>query len=239
MEPGPSRRRRSGRHPGAVRVRVALLLAVLLAVPGAAVAQTPLAAPGQPGWAPAGNSCFVWNRAPTIGEAATWAGPCANQRAEGKGVLTWRTGLQEQRYEGELRDGHLNGQGVYHFTLTSRYEGGFKDDDFEGRGTLIEPGVRYEGLWKAGKKNGKGVLTTLNGDRYEGEFKDDALTGRGVLVLSDKRKYDGLLLNGKPHGQGTLVDPTGTYTGVWSEGCLVQNGQRASFATDLTKCPGK
>jgi hypothetical protein len=213
-----------------------LAVALLLALPQVALAQVPAAAPGQAGWAPAGNDCFVWNRAPQIGEVATWSGPCKNKRADGRGTLVWRTGEDSQRYQGDMRDGHLNGQGVYEFSLTARYDGTFKDDDFDGKGTMIEPGVRYEGQWRAGKRNGRGVLTTVNGDRYEGEFKDDGMTGRGTLVLSDGRKYEGLLVDGKPNGQGTLTERSGTYTGAWKNGCFNDGQRRAAFGTKLDTC---
>ena len=215
----------------------ALAFALLLAAPSVAFAQEPPAAPGRPGWSPAGAKCFVWNRAPTIGETATWTGPCANQRANGKGVLTWQTGDAVQRYEGTMVDGHLEGQGVYQLTPTVRYEGTFKADDFEGKGVMVEAGDRYEGLWHAGKRNGRGVLTTPGGNRYEGEFKDDAITGQGTLTLSDGRKFEGQLFEGKPHGQGKLTEPSGTYSGFWLNGCFNDGTRRASFGVDPAGCP--
>ncbi len=215
----------------------ALAAVLLLALPAPAFAQIPAALPGQAGWSPAGNDCFVWNRAPQIGETAIWTGPCKNQRADGKGSLVWRTGENTQRYQGETRDGHITGQGVYELSLTTRYEGSFKDDDFDGTGTLVEPGVRYEGQWRSGKRNGRGLLTTVNGDRYDGEFNDNAMSGRGTLALSDGRKYEGLLTDGKPNGQGSLTDPTGIYTGAWKNGCFSDGARRAAFGTTLDACP--
>ncbi len=214
-----------------------LALGLLLGLPTAALAQIPAAAPGQAGWTQAAGDCFVWNRAPQIGETAVWSGPCKNRRAEGKGSLTWRTGDSTQSYEGEMRDGRINGHGVYTFSLTTRYEGTFKDDDFDGSGVMVEPGVRYEGQWRAGKRHGRGLLTTVNDDRYDGEFQDGAITGRGTLALSDGRKYEGLLLDGKPNGQGTLTDPTGSYNGVWKNGCFNDGVRRAAFGTSSDTCP--
>lgn len=216
-------------------VLVALLVAALL--PFDAQAQTPLAEVGKPGWTLAGNGCFVWNRAPAPEETASWSGPCINKRASGRGLLVWRAGESEQRYEGEMRDGHLNGRGKYTFTLSTFYEGDFKDDDFDGKGVMAEPGVRFEGLWKAGRKNGRGVLTTMNGDRYDGEFAEDAMTGRGVLVLSDGRKYDGALKDGLPEGQGTLTDPAGSVTGTWKAGCFNDGKNKAAFGVSPSACP--
>ena len=116
-------------------------------------------------------------------------------------------------------------------------EGGFKADDFEGKGVMVEAGDRYEGLWHAGKRNGRGVLTTPGGNRYEGEFKDDAITGQGTLTLSDGRKFEGQLFEGKPHGQGKLTEPSGTYSGFWMNGCFNDGTRRAAFGVDPAGCP--
>ena len=217
-------------------MRRALLALVLLALPVAAGAQTPLAAVGQPGWTPAGNDCFVWNRTPGPDETANWSGACVDKHAEGTGTLVWKSPAGEQRYVGEMHDGRLNGHGVYTLSPTSKYEGEFKDDDFDGKGVLTDGGVRYEGGWKYGRKSGAGVLTTPAGDRYEGAFRDDAMTGKGVLVLSDGRKYEGLLQDGRPNGQGTLTEPSGIYTGVWQNGCYSDGHRRAAFGTDPANC---
>ncbi len=217
------------------RLALALLAAALLA--GPAAAQTPLAAPGKPGWTPAGNDCFVWNRAPAADETASWSGPCVNKRASGRGLLVWRAGEGEQRYEGEMRDGHLNGRGKYVFSLNTSYEGDFKDDDFDGKGVMVEPGVRYDGAWKAGRKNGRGLLSTMNGDRYDGDFLDDAMTGKGMLVLSDGRKYEGALKEGLPEGQGTLTDPAGTVNGTWKAGCFNDGKNKVAFGVSPSACP--
>ena len=67
------------------------------------------------------------------------------------------------RYEGEFKDGKVNGQGV------KTWKGG---SGFYAR----SDGVRYEGEWKDGKPNGQGVQTwkhvTSFARRYEGEWKD-------------------------------------------------------------------
>jgi hypothetical protein len=52
--------------------------------------------------------------------------------------------------------------GVYAFANGSRYEGEFKDDDFNGKGVYTQPGIRFEGLYREGRKDGRGVMTTMN-----------------------------------------------------------------------------
>jgi hypothetical protein len=215
-------------------LRLAALLGLLL--PAASLAQTPLAAPGQPGWTPAGNDCFVWNQNPNAGETANWSGPCENRRASGKGTLIWKHGSREQRYDGEMRDGKLNGHGIYSFSTAERYEGDFKDDQYDGTGTLLAGGDRYDGSWRAGRKNGKGVLILSDGTRFEGEFKDDSLEGQGSIMLANGSRYDGTLAHGLPDGQGTLTGASGTFAGTWAKGCFNDGKRKASFLVDPAGC---
>ena len=215
--------------------RAALLAALLLfALPAAA--QTPLAAPGKPGWTAAGNDCFVWNRSPGQDETATWSGPCVNHRAEGKGTLIWRSGGQEQRYDGEMKDGHLNGHGTYVLAYGVQYEGDFKDDQFEGKGIFTQPGMRYEGMWHAGTKDGHGLLTDINGDRYDGAFKDNQMPGEASLPPADGRKFVGTLLDGKPNGEGTLTGTAGSFSGTWTNGCLDDPKHKVALGVDPATC---
>ncbi len=72
------------------------------------------------------------------------------------------------REEGEYRDGQLNGRGVQvkHLvgcTVQSRYEGEFKNDLYDGRGTLTAySGKVYTGVWQQGDLNGKSAMFDLN-----------------------------------------------------------------------------
>ena len=64
------------------RMRLVFVLAlVLLATP--VLAQTPLAAPGHPGWVKVNGKCFVWNTAPLPKEVAHWTGKCVGKFAAG------------------------------------------------------------------------------------------------------------------------------------------------------------
>jgi hypothetical protein len=211
---------------------------LVLMAPLAAAAQTPRASPGHPGWTEAGNDCFVWNQNPAAGETATWSGGCKDRRATGKGTLVWRDGTAEQRYEGGMLDGRMNGHGIYTFANGDRYDGEFKNDDFDGVGTLVEGQSRYEGQWKAGKKNGRGILVTPDGTRIEGEFKDDAVDGFALFVLRDGRRFEGMIHDHVPNGPGTLIEPGGaTYAGNWVNGCFKDGNRKAAFAVDPATCP--
>ena len=60
------------------------------------------------------------------------------------------------KYEGEFKDGQFNGQGIFTFSNVSRYEGKFKDSQYNGEGIFIySDGSKYEGEFKDGRYLGK------------------------------------------------------------------------------------
>lgn len=42
---------------------------------------------------------------------------------------------------------------------------------------LWKDGAKYEGEWRDNKANGRGTFYHVNGDLYEGEFRDDQANG--------------------------------------------------------------
>jgi hypothetical protein len=156
-----------------------VLLAVLIltwVVP--ALAETPPPAPptdkvarlGQPGWTvDQSTGCWIWNTYPGVNATVRWSGGCGRDGpANGRGILEWRYRDGTERYEGELRDGKLHGQGVY----------------------VWADGDQYEGDLQNGKMHGRGVYTNSGGDRYEGEWRDNRPHGSGEARIND------LLLSG-------------------------------------------
>jgi len=79
------------------------------------------------------------------------------------------------KYEGEIKIGFPNGQGIMTFP----------------------DGEKYVGEYKDGLKNGQGTYTFLNGDKYEGEWKDGE-QDEGTHTWSDGYKYVGEWKDGKP-----------------------------------------
>ena len=64
---------------------------------------------------------------------------------------------------------------------TTMYFGGFKHNEFDGMGTLIDTkGDRYEGMFTKGRKCGNGKMTYSDGSTYEGFWVDDLRHGFGV-----------------------------------------------------------
>lgn len=190
--------------------RTVVIGIVLLALPAAA--QT-----AQPGWiADRNTNCRVWDPEPEAGESVSWSGACANGKAQGRGVLQWYLAGKPigGRYEGEYRDGVINGRGVYTFAS----------------------GNRYDGEWRDGKRTGRGIFTWTNGNRFEGEWLDGKRSGRGVYTFDGKR-YEGGYRNDRPNGSGTYTSGDGAvYSGTWTNGCF-QDGKRwAVIGTTPEEC---
>jgi hypothetical protein len=170
-----------------------------------------------PGWiVDARNRCRIWNPNPRPNERAEWTGRCDGGLASGAGVLSWLENEQPtERYEGEYHDGQQNGRGVYSWAN----------------------GDRYDGEWREGEQSGRGVLVWASGDRYEGEWVDGKRTGQGTLAWQNGERYEGGWRNGVPEGDGVLTTARGTYSGVWTNGCMRDGNRRAAIGVPLNECP--
>ena len=61
-------------------------------------------------------------------------------------------------YEGQLKNGKIEGKGIYYYNNGNRYVGDFKNEKREGKGIFYwNDGNRYEGDFKNGKIEGKGI----------------------------------------------------------------------------------
>jgi hypothetical protein len=119
-------------------------------------------------------------------------------------------------YDGEWKDGLMDGEGVYKFEDGKTYKGFFKENKPHGLGTAEYPiGSVYKGEWKNGKFHGEGVLEAEGGMRYEGTWKYGKRWGKGKVVLRSGLEYDGDWVDGKPHGRGIMKSVT---TGYMYEG---------------------
>jgi hypothetical protein len=101
------------------------------------------------------------------------------------------------KYEGEIKIGFPNGQGILTFPDGEKYVGEYKDGQKNGHGTYTwNDGGKYVGEYKNGQKNGHGTYTFLNGDNFEGEWKDGK-QDEGTHTWSNKYKYEGSWKSGQ------------------------------------------
>lgn len=91
-----------------------------------------------------------------------------------------------------------------------RYNGQWREGHMDGFGTLAYPdGWTYEGEWQEGRIIGTGTLTHPDGWQYTGEWRDGRMDGEGVLTYPDGWRYVGEWRDGKMHGKGELIHPEG------------------------------
>ena len=121
------------------------------------------------------------------------AGPAASRLNEAV------SGIQ---YEGERNWlGQPHGRGTMRHDGTSdHYVGDFVRGEKDGRGKYIwADGTNYEGEYKADMREGRGSLHLAKSKGvYEGEFAKDKEDGRGTFTLSDGAAQVGIRRAGKP-----------------------------------------
>ena len=71
--------------------------------------------------------------------------------------------------------------GIHKFSNGAKYNGEFKNNKFDGYGTLVwKDRAKYVGQFKLDFANGQGTMTWANGNKYVGEHKTGKANGKGV-----------------------------------------------------------
>jgi TonB family protein len=128
-------------------------------------------------------------------EDGTYVGDLKNGIPNGIGTLTYPEGM---KWEGEWKNGKLNGKGMFSsihtkIDMTMYYSGDFKDNEYHGKGIekiIIGRIVTYySGDYKDGMLNGNGtqeiVSDVLAGNKYVGEWQDGNKHGQGIETRSE------------------------------------------------------
>ncbi|NRB31452.1 MAG: peptidoglycan-binding protein [Rhizobiaceae bacterium] len=139
------------------------------------------------------STCEVWNSYPQPRELITFEACKSDGPANATGTVVWRWfgggDWQTATYEGQYKDGKMNGNGILHYPNGDRYEGEFKDDQPHGKGLREwSRGNTYEGNWQNGKPHGEGVYLN-DGARYAGTWKNGCFSkgkSRSWLFTSKK-----------------------------------------------------
>ena len=83
------------------------------------------------------------------------------------------------------------------------YVGSFKEKSWNGRGTLrFTNGITFMGTFDSTRIRGDGTLSFKDGKKVEGDWE------WVDIVNHYKGGYNGEMVSGKPHGQGTLISFT-------------------------------
>ena len=109
-------------------------------------------------------------------------------------------------YVGEFKDNNFNGQGSLTFANGNRYVGEFKDNKRDGPFEVtFASGDKYVGEFKDDKRNGYGTYTFADGDRYVGEYKDNNKNGYGTAIFKSGNIFVGEFKDDMKNGQGFFV----------------------------------
>ncbi|QWG00440.1 hypothetical protein KMW28_12330 [Flammeovirga yaeyamensis] len=128
---------------------------------------------------------------------------------------------EKDKYVGQYNgEGKRHGSGTYTWQDGTQYQGKWRNDLMEGRGTLrFANGNKYEGNFFKGQPFGAGVYTWANGDIYKGGFLDGKMHGRGVLITATGERHEGTWVNNQVNGEGQHWYPNGAqYIGEWKNG---------------------
>jgi hypothetical protein len=140
----------------------------------------------------------------------------------GKGKMEHAIGS----YEGEFKNGELNGYGKLKYRNGSVYTGEFKNNMQYGLGTMIhKSGVSYTGNFKDNMFDGEGIYKFGDGISFHiGNMKEDFFKGQGKRVYKNYDIFEGEWDNDKRNGIGKMyVKKTGVVTtGVWKDDKLVE-----------------
>ena len=137
-----------------------------------------------------------------------YEGELKNGKMEGEGLYRWTDGTE---YEGEVVGNKIKGKGCYKWTDGSTYVGDVRSGYRNGVGTLhLGNGEYYEGGWVDGRMHGHGKMVFVSDEEgnpisyYEGEFVNNLRIGKGVRVYRTGNMYDGEWLDNLPHGHGRM-----------------------------------
>ena len=132
-------------------------------------------------------------------------------------------------YDGSWKNGKMEGNGVYVFNDSLKYEGTFKGgrpDGFGISGYEEEGVVSYEGEWSKGRFHGEGVVQGFHGGVYKGSLLLGRRSGKGVINYGVGLVYKGEFRDGKPHGRGVMTSELSGYKfeGSFKNGMIKGSG---------------
>ena len=112
-------------------------------------------------------------------------------KKDGHGKLIWHNTegiINVKIFEGNFKDDKIcDGKGSLIWGVENKeknkYEGDFKNCNFDGQGKLTKiTGEKYEGGFHNNKYHGKGKLTKEDGEVYQGNFNMEVYDGEGDLL---------------------------------------------------------
>ena len=97
--------------------------------------------------------------------------------------------LKGAEYEGSWLQGKMHGKGCLRWPDGRYFQGQFRQNQRHGFGKMEIPEVTNKGRSK-----------TI----FEGQWKFDKFEGHGKIIYANGDVYQGMVKDGKPHGQGVM-----------------------------------
>ena len=164
------------------------------------------------------TACTIFDSTDDVSNViVSWSGGCDSEnRASGDGVLSWiEDGKFAGRFAGPMNGGKAQGVGVIYIAAEEgfdRYEGEFKDGELDGHTQAVgADGTLFSGTLNGADFSGEGVFTSANGDKYTGEFANGELNGQGHLILSSGEQFRGNFSDSVIADGGEWLGPGGDY----------------------------
>ena len=134
----------------------------------------------------------------------TYFGETHNLKKNGKGEETCEG---EYRYIGDFVDDLKDGNGRLEYLDSGDiYEGEFKNGEINGKGLFIwSNNQQYYGDFVNGVMHGKGKYKWPDGFEYEGDYNNGIKEGMGTYKYKDGRVFKGRFKDGKPDGKGKVT----------------------------------
>lgn len=149
-----------------------------------------------------------------------YEGEMTNGMLSGQGMMM--SGDGNLIYRGNYSNNLPNGYGVRFVNEYERYEGEFFNGLFNGQGTYYYQQGYWTGEWYEGKRwNGQGLLVHPNGNTFNGYISNGVATGRGVLQFTDGSRFDGDFYNDNYYN-GVVYNSYNQVVAVYANGEVQQ-----------------
>ena len=128
-----------------------------------------------------GTGLFTFPDGSTFTGGWTALGPAGEKSRHGEGSYV----NGPESYEGSWKDDFMEGKGSQKFASGASYDGIFAAGKYEGEGSYAFPdGAGYEGNWREGRMHGLGVYTDGEGVVFKGQFFNGSFNnGRAFVNL--------------------------------------------------------
>jgi hypothetical protein len=156
-----------------------------------------------------------------INEELTYCGKTINGKKEGKGLIKNSSGFVI--YDGSFKDDLYEGLGTLFFDNGFFYNGQFERGKRNGKGTFASKidKYKYDGEWVDDIKEGIGHEFYPDGSSYKGEFSNNKKNGKGLYYMNDGSIYDGDFYDDKINGKGKFTwSDNKFYDGEWKNNSI-------------------